>query len=285
MADYTLIDTYLDVVGRRLAHRSDANDLHDELADHLFESAERAEKGGLDGESAQRATLDRFGDPHVVAALLAAVPTKGIDMVHTLGRSAGILTLGAAALWLGVVLFGPFGLVGYLDPSWSTNGYVVQRTVQGVAVVVSGLAFVAQNLRVAHRVDGLGGLVIGAMLIASVLAVGFSWMFFSWGVYFAVGLAITISQAGRERVGRGAVPALLLVIAPILLVAGSLAALQMTGAIGDRPLTSVAFQQLNSALLVANVFVCLALAVGFALLGARLHGGRVLGTDLPAAVA
>ena len=137
VASYVLIDSYLDVVAQRLAYRKDAADLRDELADHLLESADKAERSGLDVESAQQSTLDRFGDPQLVAAMLAAVPTKGIDMVHVLSRSAGILAIIAAALWLTLIFFGPFGLVDYLDSTWSTDEYAVQSLVQTLTVVVA----------------------------------------------------------------------------------------------------------------------------------------------------
>ena len=285
VASYVLIDSYLDVVAQRLAYRKDAADLRDELADHLLESADKAERSGLDVESAQQSTLDRFGDPQLVAAMLAAVPTKGIDMVHVLSRSAGILAIIAAALWLTLIFFGPFGLVDYLDSTWSTDEYAVQSLVQTLTVVVAGVALIAQNLRVAGRVDALTGVVIGSMILAVFLAFAFAWFFLAWGVYFAAGLAVTVARIGREPASRGIVSVLLLLIAPILLVGGSLFGLQALAFTSQQPMTSLAVRQLDLGLLLASGLVCLVLAVGFAVLGLRLRGTQAVRADQPAALA
>lgn len=286
MADYALIETYLDVVARQLEHRSDAADLRDEIADHLLESADRARGAGLDLESAQLATLNRFGDPHLVAAMLAAVPTKGIDMVHALGRSVGNLAIIAAALWLALIFFGPFGLVDYLDKTWSTDEYAVQSLVQAVTVFVAGLALIAQNLRVAGRVDALTGVVIGSMFLAVFLSFAFAWFFLGWGVYFAAGLAVTVARMSRERAVNWVVTTLLLVVVPILLVIGSMVGLQTLVAASDQPLTSLAQQQLDSGLFLASTVLSVMLAAGYAVLGLRLRSTPVVGTDQqPAAFA
>jgi len=271
MAEYALIDAYLEVVARRLEHRKDAAELRDELADHLLESTHRARTSGLDPESAQRSTLDRFGDPHIVAAMLAAVPTKGIDMVQALSRAAGILAIIAAVMWVAVIFAGSFGLVSYLDRTWSPQEYLWQSIVQAVAVLITGIAVVAVNLRFTGRVDALTAVVIGAMFLAFFFSFGFAWAFLSWGVYFAAGLAITIARISREPAARGTVAALLIVIVPVLLVIGSFVGLQTIMDEASQPRSTFDEDRLDLALFIAQGVVCVLVAAGLAILGFRLR--------------
>lgn len=285
MAEYALIDSYLDLVTRRLEHRTDAADLRDELADHLFESTDRARARGLDPDTAQRSTLDRFGDPTLVAAMLAAVPTKGIDMIHALGRATGILSLVASALWVAVIFGGSFGLVNYLDRTWSTDEYFLQSIVQGLAVLVTGGAMIGLNLRVANRVDALTGVVIAAAILAFFFSFVLAWAFLAWGVYFAAALAVTIARSTREPGVNGFVTALLLVIVPVLLLIGSFAGLQALVSEASQPLNSIVERQLELAMFSGSGAISVLLAAGFAALGLRLRGATATREREPAAFA
>ena len=278
MAEYALIDSYLDVVSRRLEYRPDAVDLRDELADHLLESATRAIAAGLDRESAQRSTLDRFGDPNIVAGMLAAVPTKGIDMVHTLGRSAGILALVSAALWVIVI---------FADTSTSEGEVLWQGIVQAIAVLATGVALVALNLRSSNRMDALTGVVLVAAFMAFLASFFVPWFFLAWGMYLAAALAISIARLSGDPAAKGIVSALLLVIAPLMLMVGSLVGLQALGldaAAGDP--TSRDIAQAGLVTLLGAGVIALVLAVGFAVMGLRLRGATsVMSAKEPAAFA
>jgi hypothetical protein len=287
MAEYALIDSYLDVVSRRLEYRPDAVDLRDELADHLLESATRAIAAGLDRESAQRSTLDRFGDPNIVAGMLAAVPTKGIDMVHTLGRSAGTLALISAALWIVVIFAGPFGLVSYLDKSTTEGEVPWQSLVQALAVLVTGVALIALNLRSSKRMDALTGVVLVAAFMAFLVSFGVPWLFLAWGLYLAAALAVTIARLSGDPAAKGIVSALLLVIAPLLAVAGSIVGLQALAwdAAAGNP-TSLDIQQSGLVTLLGAGVIALVLAVGLAVLGLRMRGATaVMSVQEPTAFA
>ena len=286
MADYALIDTYLDVVSRGLEHRADALDLRDELADHLLESTDRARATGLDPESAQRSTMDRFSDPNIVAAMLAAVPAKGIDMVHALSRSAGILALISSILWVAVIFAGSFGLASYLDPTWSTGEYFWQSIVQGLTLLVAGVALVAINVRFAGRFDSLTGVVIAASILAFLASFGFAWAFLMWGLFFASALAITIARLSGESAARGIVSVLLLALAPVLMLIGSFAGTQQAMNEASQPVTSLIERQLDLAMFIGTIVISVLLATGFAVLGFRLRAATsVISSREPAAVA
>jgi len=268
MADYALIDSYLDTVSRRLEYRPDRDDLRDELADHLLEATDRAHRRGMDNDAAQRSTLNRFGDPTVVAAMLAAVPTKGIDMIHNLSRAAGTLALLAAAVWLAAIVGGSFGLFNYLDRTWSTDEYLWQSIVQSVAVLVTAVALIGLNLRSAGRVDALTGVVIAACTIAFALSFGFAWAFMAFGSFLAAALAITIARMANAA--SRSVRALLLVIVPIVLVAASFVGLQLAATPGS-PLTSLDQSRLDFGMFIGYSAIAILLTIGLGILGLRLR--------------
>ncbi|MGK2853834.1 MAG: permease prefix domain 1-containing protein [Microbacteriaceae bacterium] len=281
MADYALIEEYLDVVSRRLAHRRDAIDLRDELADHLLESVDVALAGGVDREFAQRIALDRFGDPHIVAGMLAAVPTKGIDMIATLSRAAGAFLISAAVAWILVIVLGPTGLVGYLDQTWSVAEYTLQALAQGIAVALTGLALVAVNVRVANRVDALTGVVIVAMVLTLLIAFVFAWSYLAWGGYLAAALAITAARVARTEAGAGIVSVLMLWVVPTSLVVGSLLSIQFLAFQGSVPLTSADERTAELVMLVAGGVVYALIAAGMGVLGFRLNAQKVPSDNTP----
>ncbi len=66
MAEYALIDGYLDAFRTQVRWRRDVEDLVAEVGDHLYSTVERFEARGTDPRLAQRQTLDRFGDPDLM---------------------------------------------------------------------------------------------------------------------------------------------------------------------------------------------------------------------------
>lgn len=281
MAEYALIESYLDTVSRRLEYRSDRDDLRDELADHLLEATDRAHLRGLDLDAAQQSTLHRFGDPTVVAALLAGVPTKGIDMIHTLNRSAGTVALLAAALWLAAIFAGSFGLIDYLDHTSGSDGYLWQSIVQSAAVLVTSAALIGLNLRSAGRVDALTGVVIAACTTALALSFVFAWAFLAFGTFLAAALAITIARMATAATR--SVRALLLVIVPTVLVAASFVGLQLA-ATPEHTFTSVEQSRLDFGMFASYSVIALLLAAGLVLLGLRTRQTTVF-LPQPTAVA
>lgn len=287
MAQHALIDAYLESLSESLSHRRDALDLRDEVADHLYLSVELSTAEGIDGASAERMTLDRFGDPHLVAALLAAVPQKGIDMISTLSRAAGPLALIAALAWIAVILAGPTGLIALLDRTWSTDEYMVSTVPTGLAVLATGLAVLALMVRATPRIDALAGIVIVSMAIALVLAVLIAWSYLAWAPYLAVGLAVGIARTERARETRGIVSVLLIAVVPPLLVVGSM--LSILGLSGEAQAgwTSLNITQAEFAIFAITSAVWVLLAAGLAIVGVRLLAERqsVEPTHLPSALA
>ena len=78
MARYTLIDGYLDMMRSEIRWRRDLDDLVSEMEDHLYSTVEHLLATGLEPSAAQQATLDRFGEPEVLAAVYASSNSGGI---------------------------------------------------------------------------------------------------------------------------------------------------------------------------------------------------------------
>lgn len=275
MADDSLIDAYLATMDRQLAHRRDAAELRDEIADHLHESVARFTTLGLDPHHAQRSTLDRFGEPHIVAALLSAVPTKGIDMINLLGRAIGVLSILTALSWVAAMIAYPVAFGEPLIPD-STDGNAFGSAVVTVAALLTGLTLVALNIRSAGRVDALTSIVIVTGLLASTIAGAMPWAVPIWLLVLAVGLAVTFARDTESPLGRGWVSIALLIVAPLGILLGSLALVVYNGSGMFITRTSQALAREATAQLITFEILAVLLASGFAVIAVRSLAGRSL---------
>ena len=100
MARHALIDRYVDTMRDRIRWRRDLDDLVSEIEDHLYSSVELLLATGVDADAAQRTTLDRFGDPEVLAVAYASTPSGGIAMPTRTTRLYGTIAAIAATLWI-----------------------------------------------------------------------------------------------------------------------------------------------------------------------------------------
>ena len=110
MAEYVLIDGYVDTLRTRVRWRRDVDDLVAEVEDHLYSTVERFEARGTDSQLAQRKTLDRFGDPDLMADSFASTPRGVISVPTKFTKTAGLSALLASFLLVpsAVTLFFPF---------------------------------------------------------------------------------------------------------------------------------------------------------------------------------
>lgn len=213
MAEPGLIDEYLGIVEGQLAHRPDVREILDEMADHLYESVERAQAGGMARLGAERAALDRFGDPRLTATLLASVPTKGFDMKATLATVTGAL---AALAWVGAMATFAQGFSETMITQ-TQLGYLFAAGFLGLAVGLTGANMVIMNITIAGGLDRLGAISLFAAIVATLFAAVMPWAVVVWGPALAVCLAITIARAGRDPLTGGIVAVTLFAVAPVLL--------------------------------------------------------------------
>jgi hypothetical protein len=225
MAEPGLIEEYLGIVEVELAHRRDVRELLDEMADHLFESVERAQAGGMTRLVAERSALDRFGDPRLTATLLASVPTKGFDMKATLATVTGAL---AALAWVVAMATFPQGFSETMI-TWTQPSYLVAAGFLGLAVGLTGANMVILNVSIAGRLDRLGAIALFAAIVATLFAAVMPWVVIVWGPALAVCLAMTIARAGQDPLTKGIVAVTLFAVAPLLLCVVTVVALFYEG--------------------------------------------------------
>jgi hypothetical protein len=180
MARYALIDGYLNTMRSEIRWRRDLDDLVSEMEDHLYSTVENLLATGIEPKAAQQDTLERFGEPKVLAAVYASNNTGGIAVPTRNTIRAGTFALAAAALWLiaAAVVITDWGFLN--EDNWQM-GYMLFS----VTVLTAGVLGVLAAVGVSKRLGGLGatgmiGLVITSVgVLASVIA---------WAVYFWMGL-------------------------------------------------------------------------------------------------
>ncbi len=189
MAGYGLIDAYVESLRGRVRWRHDIEALAAEVTDHLYSTAERFEAAGIDPVLAQRAALERFGDPAIVARAYAASPNGGLAVPTESTKAAGRLAIASAALWLAVVGF--WLLAGMLEPRYELQTGVASIAYAAGAVALLGatLSMVAAMMGLHRRHGGLGVVGVGGMVLASAGVIGglLAWVFAGWGTLTVAG--------------------------------------------------------------------------------------------------
>jgi HAAS len=194
MARYDLIDAYVRSLRDRVRWRHDVDEVVAEVEDHLYSTVEGFEAGGIDGDLAQRAALERFGDPDLVAKAYAAVPNGGLAMPTRSTRNAGTFALASAALWLAVI--GAWWVTGLIEPKYEWRGAgsiaAVLDALGAIALLGATSLMVAAMLGLDRRHGGLGSfgrsglMVTGVGLVAALGA----WVFTGWATLTLVGTLI-----------------------------------------------------------------------------------------------
>lgn len=106
MADYTLIDEYLCQLRGETRWLRDAEEIAEEVADHLLQAVDRRTGRGVDRVTAQSRALHEFGDPEIVGRAFASSRTGGAAMPTQFTRRAGYALIISAFLFVAdVVLF------------------------------------------------------------------------------------------------------------------------------------------------------------------------------------
>ena len=179
MAEYALIDGYLDTMRTRVRWRRDVEDLVAEMEDHLYSTVERFEARGTDTQLAQRQTLDRFGDPDLMADAFASTPRGGIAVPTKFTKTAGLVAIVASALW--VVSIATFWVGESVLDDWNSTPYLVWS----ISVLVAGVLTLIATIGLRRRLGGLGGLGIAGVII---LGLGVVVSFLTWAtvVWMAV---------------------------------------------------------------------------------------------------
>jgi hypothetical protein len=152
---------------------------------------ERFEATGTDTQLAQRQTLDRFGDPDLMADAFASTPRGGIAVPTKFTKTAGLAALAAAALWVGAVA--TLWFAEAVVSEWEGAYFIY------IAFIVSASAMTLMTtagLRERHGglgALGLAGLIIAGVGVAAALLIGWAmpfWMTTQGVGYLIVALAV-----------------------------------------------------------------------------------------------
>jgi hypothetical protein len=189
MARYTLIDDYLDTMRSRIRWRRDLDDLVAEMEDHLYSTTEGMCARGIERSDAQRATLERFGDPKVLQLAYASNHQGGIAMPTQSTIRAGNLALVAAAAWIGAVLL--IGISTWFDP----DGWLPLYFAISGFVTIGGVLGLVAMIGLGSRVGGFGPVgMIGLVVVGVGVLAGFA-------VTWALPLWMSIQGIGMLLVG------------------------------------------------------------------------------------
>jgi hypothetical protein len=200
MAGYDLIDSYLANLRNQLRWRGETDNLEDELRDHLYTAAEQLEAGGLASEAAQRAVLDRFGEPAIVSSAFAASGTSGLAVPTKFTQNGGRLSIIAAVGWILVAAgFSASYVAEQNSGEWGgpAQGFFL---VGATSLLSAGALTVATFVALHKRHGGLG--IIGTIGIAFAgvgAAAGLiGWFLYGWGTLIGLG-ALLVSAAVLRR--------------------------------------------------------------------------------------
>jgi hypothetical protein len=186
MARYALIDGYLDTMRSEIRWRRDLDDLVFEMEDHLYSTVERLLATGIEPKAAQRDTLERFGEPKVLAAVYASNNTGGIAVPTRNTIRAGTFALAAAFFWVGAAAI--YGITR----SFETDDWQLGYLLFSIAVLVAGILGLLAAVGVSKRLGGLGALgmtglvIIGVGVAVSVVA----WAMPMWMGIQGIGLLV-----------------------------------------------------------------------------------------------
>ncbi len=174
MARYALIDGYLDTMRSEIRWRRDLDDLVSEMEDHLYSTVENLLATGVEPKAAQRDTLDRFGEPKVLAAVYASNNTGGIAVPTQSTIGAGLFALASAGMWL-------VAMLAYVFMTGDGSDWQVYYMIFSAALLVAGVLGVLAMIGVNRRHGGLG--VLG-MVGIGITALGVASSVLAWAVFF-----------------------------------------------------------------------------------------------------
>ncbi len=194
-----LIDRYLRELGRSLPRTRNLGDVLAEVEDHLRESVARLTTQGVEATTAQRVTLDRFGDLTVVARAYAT-NAGGLAMTTTFTRAAGTIAYLAAALWLFTGVTGALiTQADALDQTWSNPAV-------NVLVVLAMIATTTVVAGMLVRSGGVGDVpafaALALMILATLLMAVAPWAWVVTAVPLAGAAIIAVRRLTSVGLGR-----------------------------------------------------------------------------------
>lgn len=190
MARYDLIDRYLVGLRSRIRWRPDADEVIDELRDHLYSAMDEAAAHSDDETAEQRRLLTRFGEQHQVATALATTPRGGVAVPTASTKGLGLIAMVNAGLWLVFPL--AWLIVAAVDQENLDMAAQLVYTAGTLGLIAAAGLTVAVMVGLRERLGGLGILATVGMVFTGLGAAAgiFSWFLAGWGTLMAIGGAL-----------------------------------------------------------------------------------------------
>jgi hypothetical protein len=206
VADYALIDGYLESMRSSIRWRRDLDDVIAEIEDHLISATESFEARGSDRVNAQQRTLDEFGDPKVLAVAFASTPTGGIAVPSTFTKSAGVFAIVSAVAWIiglvAIAIAAGLPEATGVDPDqFVANSQTIFFIVGATSLLAAGVLMFVTMIGLYRRhgslgIFGIGGLGVTGLGVVTLLI---AWAFPLWMTLIGLGvLLFAISLLRRD---------------------------------------------------------------------------------------
>jgi len=197
VARYALIDGYLDTMRTEIRWRRDLDDLVSEMEDHLYSTVENLLATGVEPKAAQRDTLDRFGEPKVLAAVYATTNSGGIAVPTNNTTRAGTFALVSAGLWL-------VATSSYLFTEIFDNWDNIDYYIFSASILAAGVLGLLTMVGVSKRLGGLGAVGMAGLVITGIGVVA---SMVAWALPFWMGIqGVGMLLFGISVLQRGIAP-------------------------------------------------------------------------------
>lgn len=206
MAEHTLIDQYVSELGHEMKWACNAEEILEEVVDHLLEAVAVHARRGLDLVAAQRHALAEFGDPKLVGRAFADTTTGGIALPTIFTRRAGVALTISSFLWL--VAIGLFYWSDVLDRTRSWEGLPQAVFLIGAVTLMAAGAMLSAGVLGLNRRHGgtlgLAGRLALWIALFTALAGFVSWAWGWWLTPLGVGAVILAMALYRAEIAPAA---------------------------------------------------------------------------------
>ncbi len=194
MAEPDLIDRYVADLRRDIRWRSDADDVIDEVHDHLRETASALRAAGLSETQAQQRALARFGDPEIIHRAFAVTPSGVVALPTAFTRAAGAVAFLAALLWM--VTAGLKWWESGLFVPWAHDQFVLFSIAVLTAAGVSLVVLIGMLARIGWP-SPTAAISLGLAAIGMTTLAVAAWMWAILGLFLGVAFLLTVQAVIR----------------------------------------------------------------------------------------
>jgi hypothetical protein len=202
MAEHAVIDRYLSELEREVRWFRDAEEIIEEVADHLLEAVAVHTRRGLDRIAAQKRALTEFGDPTLVGRAFASTRSGGIAMPTEFTRRSGVALVASSFLWLVALGFIYWSDVADRTRPW--EGLPMALYLIGTFTLIAAGALLAIGILGINRRHGgalgnTGRLAFWIAALTGVTAFG-SWAWGVWLTLFGIGAIVLAIAVHRSEI-------------------------------------------------------------------------------------